>query len=164
MTAPDTFILRQDPAKLFRLFVVSLVFALIGAWMFLHPEGSRRHSAEFNGMIGLLTMVGFGLGAAFSFWAMLNPVQLVLSSEGFEVKGWWSRALIPWSEVEEFSVVKVWSSTMVSCMLTTAGEERARRGGSWPSLVSETNIVPPYLEQRPDYVSRILEDWRRAHS
>lgn len=132
--------------------------------MFFYPEDLRRYSAEFRSVMGVVVMVIFTLAAAFHFFAMLNPVRLILASTGFEVKGWWSRALIPWSEVKEFSVVKVSGNSMVSCMLTSAGEERVRRGGRWSDGgIVKTSIVPRYLEQSPDEVCRVLEGWRRMH-
>jgi hypothetical protein len=163
MSASDTLVLRQDRYKIALTIMMSVAFVAIGVWMASGSVSSSRYSPELLRGIGVFSVVFFGWAGLVSVRALLDPAELILSAQGFEVRGWRARPLIPWSDVEEFSLTGTSVVRLVACTLTSEAEDRVRRDRRGLFGVTKTDFVPQRLKQNADYVCRILNDWRRAY-
>ena len=161
----EILVLRQDRSKIAWTIVISLGFVGIGVWMFLEPEGSARYPPELVKVLGPLMGAFFLWNGLLGVRALLDPAELVLTPQGFEVKGWRPKSLVPWSDVEKFSVTSFGLSKLVICTLTPKADSRfrQRRRGLAFGPINKAGLIPPRLEQSPDYACHVLEDWRRTY-
>ena len=142
--------------------VGSLGFVLIGIWMFIFPEGSRR-SPEFVRFMGFVSVAFFGWTGFNGVRSLLKPTELVLGREGFQVRGRKSKAVVPWGAVERFYIVTIHRSKLVSYVLKPEARAALRGMASINASLSMTGAdgqLPPYLDRTPEDVCELLEAWR----
>ncbi|MDY6923765.1 MAG: STM3941 family protein [Pseudomonadota bacterium] len=159
---PETLTLRQSPSKMRWVVVGSLVFVAIGLWMIVYPEGYSR-SPEYIRFIGFASVIFFGLAAVASVGSVLKPTELVLGPDGFQVRGRRPKAVVPWSDVERFFIVKIQRTKLVSYVLKP--DARAALPGVASlsasfSLTGADGHLPAYLDRTPQEVCELLEAWR----
>jgi hypothetical protein len=95
--------LKQSNRKWGLLLLLSLGFTAGGIWMLTDGVSSGWLVAGF-----------FGLCALISVGVLLRPVCLVLSPDGFTVKGVGKARALRWADIEEFFPAAVGATTQVA--------------------------------------------------
>ena len=163
MTA--TLVLRRSRSKTVLSVLGSIAFVTIGLFMVSGPMSeSSRYSPEFVNLMGWLCIVFFGGTGLLSVRNLFRPTEVVISAEGFQVKGVRRTPLVPWRDVRRFFIAQVQMSKFVCYELDqepTALQLATGRGGAgaWGN-----GQIPAHLEQHPDKVLELLEEWRRRHA
>jgi hypothetical protein len=103
-------------AKLTRLLVISIVFTLLGSWIFQVKTGTGHglfNSEIFRKVVGLMSILMGGLGIYFSSRKLFNNEPgLVIDREGIvENSGAVSVGRIPWSDISEIKETTVQALT-----------------------------------------------------
>lgn len=154
----DTLILKRARWKSLLALAGSLAFVAGGFWMLAHPGGSSRYSPEYVTLVGWACALFFSLSGLSAAHSLFQPVELVLSPQGFEVRGLWGRPLVKWRAVEGFFVTSVRSTKFVSYTLKPDAEGRGAGGAL--GQITRKKTLPAYLEERPDAVRDVMETWR----
>lgn len=84
---------------------------------------------------------------------------MILSPQGFEVRGLWGRPLVKWRAVEGFFITRVKMSKFVSYTLKPDAVREQGTGGIFGHLKSKKHL-PAHLEEHPDAVCDLMETWR----
>jgi hypothetical protein len=143
--------------------------AIVGAVLcFLLWESdyeSRRYSKELVEIAAIIGLVMCCMLAIFSFVRLCWPAELVLTSEGFCVRGFRKAVLIPWDDVERFELIEFRGSTMAGYILKPAaksgGRDRVAHRILMPGMDGTIAVSP---EESPGWVVKTLSDWRRRYS
>jgi hypothetical protein len=138
------------------LLAVSTVFVVIGIWMILDPEGSSRRSAEWQIFGGWFSVVFFGSGTLIGLYTLVKPIEILLTAEGFQIRGPRRGRLVPWNGVESFYVTKVHGAKFVFYKKTEGA----------PSLLGAMGDVslPPQLDRSPEALRDLMEQWRTRYA
>lgn len=136
--------------------VASAVFVAIGVWMVLHPDESSRRSVESQLFWGWANIVFFGLCGLSGLFTLRKPAEIRLTPEGFQVLDRRTGEIVPWDEVEAFSVTSVRGAKWVSYKKT---------GGRRSILRTMSDgALPSQLDQSPEAVRDLMEEWRARYA
>ncbi len=161
----ETLVLRRSRSKTVLSMLGSIAFVTIGLFMVSGPiADSSRHSPEFVKLMGWACIAFFGGTGLLSIRNLIRPTELVLSAEGFQVKGVRRTPLVPWRDVRGFFIAQVQLSKFVCYELDqepTALQLATGRGsaGTWGN-----GQIPAHLELHPDKVLELLEEWHRRYA
>ncbi|MNT37080.1 hypothetical protein D3C72_1731990 [compost metagenome] len=142
---------------------LAAIGVLVGAvWMLGSDYESQRYPKATREVLAILCIIGSGWGAVLSFLRLCLPPELVLTPEGFSVRGLRRPRLIRWEDVQRFELVERRSGGVAGYILTADARLRVR-GLPWLAAgVDGTIAVSP--EESPGYVVKILNDWRRRYT
>lgn len=161
----ETLVLRRSRQKSSLVLLGSVAFVAIGLLMALgEPSDSSRYSLEFVRLFGWLSIVFCGWAALASLRSLIRPIELVLTPEGFFVKGGWRKRQVAWRDVRRFFIGQVKRSKFVCYELNREKTEFQRAMGLSGRGAWGDGQIPAHLETHPDDVLDLLEDWRRRHT
>jgi len=161
----DRLVLRQSRFKSAGAVLGAAVFVALGLWMISNRHSFERGSPEATLFWGGLSVVFFGAAGLAGLYSLFRPTQLILTREGFQVHGLRLKPLVPWNEVERFSVSKVKSTKFVSFTLKAPTKSPAQRAAALVSASGRADgNIPAYLEKGAEEVRVLLEEWRTQYS
>lgn len=132
--------------------------------MILDPDSFSSRPQERVLFWGWLGAALFSLSALNGIHSLIKPTELVLTPEGFEVRGRKTGPMIPWSAVERFFVTEVYRTKLVSYDFTPGGKPKRQGVGSMLRMFGNGHErIPPHLDQGPEEVCELLESWRLRH-
>ncbi|WP_292085088.1 MULTISPECIES: hypothetical protein [unclassified Brevundimonas] len=144
----------------------SLAGVLACVFMLESDYETQRYSKEMGDIISIGCIAMFGCNAGFSFLRLCSPPELILTHEGFSVRGLRKAQLIPWGDVQGFDLVKQRGGTTVAGYVLKPGVRSGARDRSLTRFLMPgfdgTIAVSP--EESPGYVVKILNDWRRRYA
>lgn len=132
----------------------------------MSPESFRRYPVEITLLGGWFCLIVFGAGCLLGLCSLLTPTKLILTPEGFQIHGLRLKPLVPWNEVERFTVSTIKGTKFVSFRLKAAAKSPVLR--PVVALLTSTGradgYIPTFLERDADEVGVLLEEWRTQHS
>jgi hypothetical protein len=161
VTPPSTIVLRTARWKTALATAGSLLFVLLGLWMWHAPADSFRHPEVMVRGVAIVAIVTFGGFAVAGFARTVQPDRLILDPTGFRVDGLFSRPGVSWSEVDAFTVVEVRGRTFLAYELKP--EARGRHGAPLWRIGNADGYLPAALETSQDDVMQSLAEWHRAY-
>lgn len=140
----------------------SLAFVAVGVLLWNSNYGSSLYSPEMTKITSIACIGAFGFSAALSFIKLCFPSKLILTPEGFTVRGLRKAVLIPWRDVLRFDVIELHGgSTMVGYVLRPGARDRRVTRFMIPGFDGTIAVFP---EEKPIWVARVLDDWRRRYA
>ena len=112
MLATEHTIIPLSKVKLLALAAASLLFVVLGVWLFVEAEAvgeTTRKSAGFIQVVSVLAVVFFGLVGGFLAWKLRDSKPgLIVGPEGIiDNSSGVAAGLIPWEDVEGFSTASI---------------------------------------------------------
>ncbi len=138
-------------------FLIPVLIALAGLFLI-------RSGDTLLVVIGWGWLLGAGYIAAVLLGKMLRPASLVLSGEGFQTTGFRQKAVVRWSDVDRFWVLRTPKGAFALYALKDQPERRAFGMWVFRGLPSEADgYFSPLLEVKPDALVGLLDDWKARH-
>jgi hypothetical protein len=142
---------------------LAAIGVLVGAvWMLGSDYESQRYPKATREALAIVCIIGSGWGVVLSFLRLCLPPELVLTPEGFGVRGLRRARLIRWADIQNFELVERRSGGVAGYVLTAAARLRVRGLLGLAAGVDGTIAVSP--EESPGYVVKVLNDWRRRYA
>jgi len=143
---------------------LAFVWGVIMLWP--GESDSGRYPRE---MVVIFSVIGiglFGFTAALSFLKLCFPPELVLTPEGFSVRGLRKAVLIPWDDVQTFDLVEVSrGATMAGYILKPGARSGSRdRGITRAMIPGFDGTIAVFPEESPGWLVKVLNDWRRRYA
>ncbi|WP_298124015.1 STM3941 family protein [Brevundimonas sp.] len=144
----------------------SLVFVGVGILLWSSDHESSRYPHEVVKIISIVCIGFFGLNAALSFYKLFVQSELILTAEGFSVRGLRKQVLVRWGDVLTFDVIKHYGgSSMVGYVLKPEAKSGARDRALTKLLVRGFDgTIAVFPEETPARVASVLDDWRRQYA
>jgi len=144
----------------------SLAFVLVCVFMLSSDYETRRYSKEMGDIISIGCIAVFGCNAGFSFLRLCFPPELILTHEGFSVRGLRKAQLIPWGDVQSFDLIKQRGGTTVAGYVLKLGVKSGTRDRSLTRFLMPgfDGAIAVFPEETPGYVVKVLNDWRRRYA
>lgn len=113
-----------------------------------------------------ICIVVFGFTTLLSFLKLCLPPELVLTQEGFSVRGLRKAQLVRWEDVQSFELVELrGGATLAGYVLKPPAKSGARdRWATRIAMWSVDGTIAVFPEESPGYVVKILNDWRRRYA
>jgi hypothetical protein len=157
-------VLRRSRRKTSLALLGSLALVVIGLFMIVgEPSASSRYSPEVVRLIGWISIIFFGWTGLVAVRNLIRPIELILTPDGFSVKGGWKKRAVAWRDVRRFFVAEVRRSKFVCYELNREPTEFQRAMGLSSTGHWGDGQIPAHLEDHPDDVVELLEDWRRRY-
>lgn len=160
---PGALVIRRSRGTSFLITLGSLAFVAGGVFIINGGVAdSTRSSPEMIAFFGWAALIFFGLAAIAGVWGMVKPAELVLTSDGFQVRDVRIAPLVRWRDIERFTVASVRGARFVSYWLKPETKPMQLMAkidlGEFPD-----GALPAHLEKSPEQVCAIMEDWRRRY-
>jgi len=161
---------EPEPRLVFRgaawksgLRTLAAIGVLVGAvWILGDDYESQRYPKATRDILAIGCIIGAASGAVLSFLRLCLPPELVLTPEGFSVRGLRRARLIRWADIQSFELVERRSGDVAGYVLKPDARLRARGLLRVTAGVDGTIAVSP--EESPGYVVKVLNDWRRRYT
>ena len=161
---------ESEPRLVFRgaawksgLRTLAAIGVLVGAvWVLGDDYESQRYPKAMRDILAIGCIVGAGWGAVLSFLRLCLPPELVLTPEGFRVRGLGRARLMRWADIQSFELVKRRGGDVAGYVFKPDARLRARGLPRLTAGVDATIAVSP--EESPGYVVKVLNDWRRRYA
>ncbi|MGV3578641.1 hypothetical protein [Brevundimonas sp.] len=132
-------------------------------WIGSGIEGTRRYSAETTQFVVWSCLVLSGGMALFSFIRILAPPRLVLTAEGFLVRGFRKPQLVRWDDVLKFELFERPGSSMVGYILHQ-GAEQVRDGAFTRAMMPGFDgVIAVFPDETPFEVMQVMVAWHRQY-
>lgn len=142
----DDRIIELSKTKILLLITGALVFVALGIWMYRLDPAWIEAQRRFNNPvlvhgIGIVSAVFFGLCGAVGIKKLFDKKPgLVLSAAGIvDNSSGASAGLIPWSEIQGFSIVEIQKQRMLIIKLADP-EKYIQAGGSMKRALNRMNL------------------------
>ena len=135
---------------------------VVAVWILDGDYESYRYPKATREILAIGCMAAFGWLAALSFLRLCFPPELVLTKEGFSVRGLRKARLIRWEDIQSFELVQRRGGDVAGYVLKPDARLRVRGLPRLTAGVDGTIAVSP--EELPGYVVKILNDWRRRYA
>lgn len=140
----------------------SIGILVVAVWILGDDYESYRYPKATRDILVVGCMVGAGWGGVLSFLRLCLPPELVLTKEGFSVRGLRKARLIRWEDIQSFELVERRGGGVAGYVLKPDARLRVRGLPRLMAGVDGTIAVSP--EESPGYVVKILNDWRRRYA
>ena len=162
-TDPEPRLVFRGAAWKSGLRTLAAIGVLVGAvWILGDDYESQRYPKATRNILAIGCMIGAGWGAVASFLRLCRPPELVLTPEGFSVRGLRRARLIRWADVQSFELVERRGGDVAGYVLKPDARLRAR---GLPRLTTGVDgAITVYPEESPGYVAKVLNDWRRRYA
>ena len=144
----------------------SLAIVLACVFMLESDYEAQRYSNEMGDIISIGCIAVFGCNAGFSFLRLCFPPELILTHEGFSVRGLRKAQLIPWEDVQGFDLIKQRGGTTVAGYVLRPGVKSGARDRSLTRFLMPgfDGAIAVFPEESSGYVVKVLNDWRRRYA
>ena len=140
----------------------SIGLLVVAVWILGDDYESYRYPKATRDILIIGCMVVAGWGGVLSFLRLCLPPELVLTKEGFSVRGLRKARLIRWEDIQSFELVQRRGGDVAGYVLKPDARLRVRGLPRLTAGVDGTIAVSP--EESPGYVVKILNDWRRRYA
>ena len=140
----------------------SIGLLVVAVWILGDDYESYRYPKATRDILIIGCMVVAGWGGVLSFLRLCLPPELVLTKEGFSVRGLRKARLIRWEDIQSFELVQRRGGDVAGYVLKPDSRLRVRSLPRLTAGVDGTIAVSP--EESPGYVVKILNDWRRRYA
>ena len=143
--------------------LLGLAFVVIAAWVLMDGGfETRRYSRETVMVVMAICIVVFGFTTLLSFLKLCLPPELVLTQEGFSVRGLRKARLIRWEDVLSFELVEIrGGATIAGYILKPNAKSGALdQVATRFAMRSVDGTIAVFPEETPGYVVKILNEWR----
>ncbi|MFC5371802.1 hypothetical protein ACFPIF_04525 [Brevundimonas faecalis] len=147
--------------------LLCLAFVVAVAWILM--EGgfeTRRRSREVVMVSMAFCLVVSGFMTLLNFLKLCLPPELVLTPDGFSVRGLRKPRLVLWGDVQRFELIKTGVGASVAGYILKPNAEAGARD-RWAMRVATwgvDGIIAVFPEETPGYVVKVLNDWRRRYA
>ncbi|MFC5345040.1 hypothetical protein ACETK8_03420 [Brevundimonas staleyi] len=132
-------------------------------WISSGIEGAGRYPSELVQFVVWSCLVGSGVMALFSFIRILAPPQLILTAEGFLVRGFRKPRLVRWADVLKFELFEQRGGSMVGYILSQ-GTGQVRDGAFTRAMMPGLDgVIAVFPDETPFEVMQVMVAWHRQY-
>ncbi|WP_298098130.1 hypothetical protein [Brevundimonas sp.] len=139
---------------------------MVAILLFNSGYESRRFSREVIEIVSIVCIAAFGLSGILSFLKLLFPSELVLTPEGFSVRGLRKSVLIPWRDVQAFGLVEMpGGATMAGFVLKPSAKSGSRDRSVTKFMVPGFDgTIAVFPEEKPAWIVKVLNEWLQRYA
>lgn len=117
-------------------------------------------------VIMAVCLVMFGFAALLNFLKLCLPPELVLTREGFSVRGLRKAQLVRWEDVLSFELVELRGGATIAGYILKPNAKSGARDKVVTRLAMRgvDGAIAVFPEESPGYVVKTLNDWRRYYT
>jgi len=132
-------------------------------WISSGIEGTRRYSAEYAQFVAWSCLVLSGGMVLYHFIRILIPPQLVLTADGFLVRGFRKPQLVRWDDVLKFELFEQKGTSRVGYILRQETEP-VRNGTIARTIIPRLDgIIAVSPDETPFEVMQVMTAWHRKY-